>query len=404
MERIKKFFRSNILSGAPVEPERTKKLFGITALFDTPDAIIHAADKISEQYKDFDVNTPYPVHGMDRAMKLKSSKIGYITLVFGLSGALFALLFMGWAMAMDYPLIIGGKPFFSLPAYIPITFEVTVLLATLSTVIGMLTFFFNYPQNTHPLIDTSYMKAVSLDKFGICIYASDKHFDEKRAGDLLEELGGKHVEPVYYQLKETYALFEPKFLIFLAIVAALVSGGTYITLNKLMYLPPFDFMLWQNKIYVQSKSDFFGDHFGMRTPVEGTVARGFIPYAYPGQTEPVKTLVNPLLPTKENLELGKRKFLTYCSPCHGNYADGTSRLNQQFPNPPSLHTDRARNFSDGRIYHVITNGQNIMPSYASQITRDERWAIVNYIRVLQRAKNAKESDLEFARTITTKKR
>ncbi|MGE5811019.1 MAG: quinol:electron acceptor oxidoreductase subunit ActD [Ignavibacteria bacterium] len=403
MERIKKFFRFNFLTGSPDETARTKKLFGITALFDTPDEIIHAADKVSAVYKDFDVNTPYPVHGMDRAMKLKSSKIGFITLVFGLSGAVFALLFMGWAMSMDYPMIIGGKPFFSLPAYIPITFEVTVLLATVSTVIGLLTFFFNYPQNTHPLIDTPYMKAVSLDKFGICIYASDSHFDEKKVRDLLEDLKGKNIESVYYQEKESYALFDPKFIIFLVIIAVVVSGATYITLNKLMYLPPFDFMLWQNKTYVQSTSNFYADKFGMRTPVEGTVARSFIPYPYTGQPEPVKTLVNPLLPAKENLELGRRKFLTYCSPCHGDYADGTSRLNQQFPNPPSLHTDRARNFTDGRIYHIITNGQNIMSSYSSQITREERWAIVNYIRVLQRAKNAKESDLEFARAQGNKK-
>jgi hypothetical protein len=101
MERIKKIFRFNSLTGSPDETARTKKLFGITALFDTPDEIIHAADKVSTIYKDFDVNTPYPIHGMDRAMKLKSSKVGFITLVFGLSGAVFALLFMGWAMSID---------------------------------------------------------------------------------------------------------------------------------------------------------------------------------------------------------------------------------------------------------------------------------------------------------------
>ncbi len=397
MERLKKFFRFNALSGEPVPAERTKKLFGITALFDTPDQIIHAADKISEHYKDFDVNTPYPLHGMDKAMKLKPSKLGFITLVFGLSGTVFALLFMGWAMTLDYPMIIGGKPFFSLPAFIPITFEVTVLLATLSTVIGMLTFFFNYPENNHPLVDTPYLRSVSVDKFGICIYASDTHFDEGNVKNLLMELGGKNIELVYYPQKESYPIFEPKFLVFLAIVAVITSGGTYITLNKLMYLPPFDFMLWQEKTTVQSKSHFYSDQFGMRTPVEGTVARGFLPYMYSGLPQPAQTLVNPLLPDKENLELGEKKYFTFCSPCHGNYADGESRLNQQFPNPPSLHTDRARNFSDGMIYHIITNGQNIMPSYASQITREERWAITNYIRVLQRAKNAKETDLEFAR-------
>jgi mono/diheme cytochrome c family protein len=116
-----------------------------------------------------------------------------------------------------------------------------------------------------------------------------------------------------------------------------------------------------------------------------------------GEANPKEVLSNPYFPTKENLELGQRKFLTYCSPCHGNYGDGDSRLAGQFPNPPTLHSDRARNFEEGMIYHIITNGQNVMPSYASQVTREERWAIVNYIRVLQRAKNATDSDLKFVK-------
>ena len=153
-------------------------------------------------------------------------------------------------------------------------------------------------------------------------------------------------------------------------------------------------MAYQDKTTAQEKSIFFKDSFGGRTKIEGTVARGFIPYPYLGQTNPTETLANPLLPTKENLKLGQTKFLTYCSPCHGNYADGDSRLRGQFPNPPTLHSTRARDFSDGMIYHIITNGQNVMPSYASQISNEERWAIVNYIRVLQRAKNAKDSDIE----------
>ncbi|MCB0753622.1 MAG: cytochrome c, partial [Ignavibacteriae bacterium] len=87
------------------------------------------------------------------------------------------------------------------------------------------------------------------------------------------------------------------------------------------------------------------------------------------------------------------KFNIYCSPCHGYLAEGDSRLRGQFPNPPSLHSEKVRGWSDGRIYHVIVSGQNVMPSYSSQLSREERWAVVNYIRVLQRSLNAKESDL-----------
>ena len=69
----------------------------------------------------------------------------------------------------------------------------------------------------------------------------------------------------------------------------------------------------------------------------------------------------------------------------------------QFPNPPTFHSERARKFEDGMIYHIITVGQNVMPSYASQVNREERWAIVNYVRALQRAKNATDSDLKFVK-------
>jgi mono/diheme cytochrome c family protein len=133
----------------------------------------------------------------------------------------------------------------------------------------------------------------------------------------------------------------------------------------------------------------------MRRPVEGTVARGFLPYAFTGKPDAAgRNLLNPLPPTKEVIQRGKERFLTYCSPCHGNFGAGDSRLRGQFPNPPTLHSEKVRNWPDGNIYHVITEGQNVMPSYASQVSRDDRWAIINYIRVMQRAHNAKESDLK----------
>jgi mono/diheme cytochrome c family protein len=371
-----------------------KKIFGIAATFKTPNEIINAAKKVtSSGFVEFDVNTPYPVHGMDSAMKIKPSKLGFVTLVTGLSGAAIALLFMYWTMSINYPLVIGGKPFFALPAFIPVTFELTVLLATVSTVIAMIALFFRLPDNKHPLHDTEYMKSVSADKYGIVIESTDAKFDETVVTDFLKKLNPLKIEVIYYPEKEVYPIFQPKFIMLLVVIAVVVSGGTYLMLNKLLYITPFNWMMEQDKLNPQHSSELFSDGFGMRTPVEGTVAKGFIPYPYMGQTNPTEVLSNPFLPTKENIELGKGKYFTYCSPCHGYFADGDSRLRGQFPNPPTLHSNRARDFSDGMIYHIITNGQNVMPSYASQITREERWAIVNYVRVLQRAKNASESDL-----------
>ncbi|MBT8386660.1 MAG: DUF3341 domain-containing protein [Ignavibacteria bacterium] len=373
-----------------------KKVFAASALFNTPDAIIAAAKKVASLgFTKWDVNTPYPVHGMDDAMNMKPSKLGFVTMFFGLSGIGIALLLMWWTLSVDYPIVIGGKPFFALPAFIPVTFEVTVLMATVSTVVAMFAIFFGLPDNSHPLHDTDYIKKVSCDHFGIIIETDDPNYNEAEVTSLLNSLKPVSTGLIYYLQEEKYPIFQPRFLMFLASTAIVVSVGTYLMLNKLMYIVPFDWMMEQDKIVAQNSSDFFDDGRGMRLPVEGSVARGFIPYPYMGEAIPEEVLSNPYLPTKENIELGQRKYLTYCSPCHGNFGDGDSRLNGQFPNPPTFHSNRARDFSDGMIYHIMTNGQNIMPSYTSQVTREERWAIVNYIRVLQRAKNANDSDLKM---------
>jgi mono/diheme cytochrome c family protein len=271
-------------------------------------------------------------------------------------------------------------------------------MATVSSVVAMFAFFFGLPRNAHALHDTDYMKKVSRDHYGLVIEAEDPKFEDEKTLKYLKSLNPLSTEVIYHPEKEKYPIFEPRFIIFLFLVAIVVSAGTYFTLNKLMYIQPFNWMSSQAKIIPQSSSDFFEDTRGMRVPVEGTVARGFIPYPFMGESNPAEVLSNPYFPTEENLELGKKKFLTYCSPCHGNFGEGDSRLAGQFPNPPTFHSERARNFKDGMIYHIITNGQNVMPSYASQVTREERWAIVNYIRVLQRAKNATESDVKYVKS------
>jgi hypothetical protein len=378
--------------------DRSNKIYGVTALFSKPEEILKAAENVTDAgYKKMDVNTPYPVHGMDGAMKLKPSYLGFVTLTFGFSGTAFILFFMWWSLSVSYKLVIGGKPFFPLPAFIPITFEFTVLLAAISTVFGMIAAFFNLPKNSHPLNETDYMRSVSLNKFGLIIEAADPLFEEGKVVRLLKELGAEKVQTVYFPEVEKFRIFEPKFIMFLALVAIFTIGTTYFSLNKLMYMVPFNWMDQQGKLIPQEKSSFFADEYGMRTPVEGTVAKGFMPYQFMGVDTPKVYLSDPLLPTKEVLKLGQKKFLTFCSPCHGDLGEGNGRLQGQFPNGPTFHSNAVINMSDGQIYHIITNGRNVMPSYASQITRRERWAIINYVRVLQRAENASAEDVKFAK-------
>jgi hypothetical protein len=129
-----------------------KKIFSVAALFDSADDITRAAKETTTAgYTKYDVNTPYPVHGMEKAMNLKPSLLGIISFVIGIGGVTFAVLFMSWASIIDYPLVIGGKPFFSWPAFVPVAFEVTVLSASVGTVIAMIALFFKFPHNSHAL-------------------------------------------------------------------------------------------------------------------------------------------------------------------------------------------------------------------------------------------------------------
>src|SRR5947209_4363881 len=124
------------------------------AEFDSPHGCLTAATKLREAgYTVFDTHTPFPIHGMDKAMGLPDSKLGWLVLCGGLSGVSLGWLMMWWMNGIDYPLIIGGKPPYSLPSQIPIMFELTVLLSCLTAVFGML-HLNRLPRHHHPIFNS----------------------------------------------------------------------------------------------------------------------------------------------------------------------------------------------------------------------------------------------------------
>ena len=385
-------------SGKDVDP-RSRKLYGLAALYHTPNEIIEAASVVAGKgYEKFDVYTPYPLHGMDDAMGMGKPKIGYVAFLFGISGTFLALLMIGWMMGINYPNIIGGKPFFALPSSIPITFEATILLTGLATVFGMFILFNKMPKLNSPLNDTDFMKSVSSDKYGIVIEYDDDKFTESFVKNLYLSTGAYDVQEIYFResnLTRKTPIFDKKFITAVIGTAILTAVVSYFTINYVLYdVVPFNWMWFQPRIDSQSPSNFFQDKAGMRPPVNGTVARGFLPYEYKGMPDSaVKFSANPLTVSKKVLERGQERFNIYCSPCHGYFGEGDGRMKGLFPKPPTLHSKKVTEWSDGNIYHVITNGQNVMPSYAEQVSRDDRWAIIHYIRALQRSKNAKDEDL-----------
>ena len=131
----------------------------------------------------------------------------------------------------------------------------------------------------------------------------------------------------------------------------------------------------------------------MRLPPEGTVPRGYTPYPYPDDPEAAgRNLKNPLGRSHAVLNKGKELFNIYCIVCHGAYGEGDGSVVPKFPRPPSLQTEKIRDYPDGRIFHIITKGQNLMPAYSQQMSPEERWSVVHYVRVLYRAKHPTESD------------
>lgn len=133
----------------------------------------------------------------------------------------------------------------------------------------------------------------------------------------------------------------------------------------------------------------------MRMPVAGTVPRHHQFYAYAGDMEAAgRELKNPLQRTEDTLKRGQTLYNSYCLVCHGPAGEGNGTIVPKYPMPPSLQSDKIKGYADGKIFHVITVGQNLMPSYASQVDAIDRWALIHYIRVLQRSKNPLPSDLQ----------
>jgi hypothetical protein len=172
----------------------SEPVYGILAEFSDPGALVHAAERVHKAgFRHFDTHSPFPIHGMDRAMGMGQSKVGYFTIGGGITGFALAYWLQWWTGGVDYPLNISGKPFFAVEPSIPIIFELTVLFSAFGAVIGMLALN-GLPRPFNPLFYSRNFERVSDDAFFLHIAASDRKFNEDDAAALLEELGGFNVE------------------------------------------------------------------------------------------------------------------------------------------------------------------------------------------------------------------
>ncbi len=171
-------------------------LWGLLAEFATPQDLVRAAARVRDAgYTKWDAHTPFPVHGLDGAMGIRTTRLPFFVLGAGMIGTTTGLAMQYWMNAVDYKLIISGKPFNSLPADIPVTFELTVLLASLTAFIGMLVLN-NLPRFNHPLFRVSAFRRSTTDAFFLAIEATDPRFDREKTEQLLVLEHATRVLPV----------------------------------------------------------------------------------------------------------------------------------------------------------------------------------------------------------------
>ncbi len=166
------------------------------ATFDTVPGVYEAAKKVRDAgYKHWDCITPFPVHGLDGAMGLKRSVVPRFSLVGGICGFTTGMSLIFFTGAIDYKLVVGGKPLFSPMFAFPVSYELTILFTAFATILGML-FLNRLPMHYHPVLKSEHIVAAMDDKFLIVIEARDPKFNSAETRTLLEQIGGQAITEV----------------------------------------------------------------------------------------------------------------------------------------------------------------------------------------------------------------
>lgn len=172
------------------------KPYGLLAEFETPADVMHAAEQVRDAgFRRWDVFTPYPVHGMDKAMGLKNSVVGWFSFLGGVTGYTTGMLLIWWMNQYDYAIPVGGKPYFSPFSAFPPSYELTILFGAFGALFGML-FLNRLPRLHHPLLKHRRFALASHDRFFLVIETNDPKYRETETRQLLESAGSRRIERV----------------------------------------------------------------------------------------------------------------------------------------------------------------------------------------------------------------
>ncbi|MEN9935730.1 MAG: hypothetical protein RLZZ387_2309 [Chloroflexota bacterium] len=188
--------RRNTQKAPKVAAAAQPTTYGLVAQFDDADAILAAAEKTrAAGYTKIDAYTPIPIHGLDEALGFRRTRLPWLILVGGLLGASGVFMLATWVNVWEYPINVGGRPLFSWPAFVPITFEGMVLLAAFAAVFGMIGLN-GLPMPYHPMFNTPNFERATNDLFFLAVEATDPQFDLTRTRQFLESLGAQQVSSV----------------------------------------------------------------------------------------------------------------------------------------------------------------------------------------------------------------
>ena len=388
--------------------EAGTRIAGLVAEFPGPEALLAAAAKVRDAgYRHWDSHSPFPIHGMERAMGIRPTILPWLVLAAGGAGAAGALLLQWWTNAVDYPYLVSGKPLFSFPANIPIIFELMVLLSAFAAFGGVLALNL-LPEYRHPVFSVKRFARATSDGFFISIAADDPRFDVDATRLLLESAGAAAVE-VCYAPAETPRF--PALLKWTLAVVGLLALLPPLWIARQRQVPSdtprlhiIQDMDFQPRYQSQGVGPFFADRRATRPPVPNAVEVGGLQtdaHFFRGQIDGQWATTLPIAVDRERMERGRERYNIYCAPCHGLAGEGDGMTHQRavkrrepgWAQPRSLHVRNVREQPVGRLFHTITHGLNTMPGYAAQIPVADRWAIVLYVRALQRSQHAALDDV-----------
>ena len=422
------------------QPTSKETLAGYVAEFSGPEALMQAARRARDAgFKEFDCYVPYPIHGLDDAMGVKPTRLPFIVLGCAFVGLCTAILLQWFTNAYDYKFIISGKPFFSIPSSMPVTFELTVLFSAFGALLGMLALN-ELPKFYNRLFLMDPFQKVTTNGFFLGIEAKDPKFTPADTKAFLENAGAKQI----VDCMEPHADESLPQILIPAAVLLLVVGLIPLVIVARMRAMPSNLprielvqdMDFQPKLKTQKLSEMFVDSRGMRPILPGTLARGDLQedaaffeglqqdqaddvdrsMLLPNAKNPDGTTVNLAnMPWVEEIPVdvddalmarGQERYNIYCAVCHGRTGKGDGlvtlramELQRGSPgvgtwiNPIALYNPAIVNQPVGQLYNTITHGVRKMPGYASQIPPKDRWAIVLYLRALQRAGSGEIQDV-----------